>query len=278
MFCNLNGSVVPFETAGLPLNDLGIIRGYGYFDYLRTYKGVPFLLDEHLERLVRTAKIMKLAVPYTLDQIKQWILDLLKKNNFPESHIKIVITGGPSEDQMTSTHPSFYIMVTPASPQHDSTSYREGITVMTYEHLRLFPEAKTLNYLTAIALTPEKQKIGAREIIYHYQGNILEASTSNVFIFQENKLVTPAMNILGGITRTKVIELAQNVFPVEERTIPVKEFLSAQEIFITASNKEVMPVTRIDTQQVGTGMVGENTKKMLKLYRDFIKRYIKEHI
>lgn len=94
MFANLNGTIVELEKSGLPLTDLGIVRGFGYFDYLRTYNGKPFLLDEHLARLEHSARVMGLPVPFRAEIIKTWIADLLAKNNFPESHIKIVVTGG----------------------------------------------------------------------------------------------------------------------------------------------------------------------------------------
>lgn len=273
MYCIFNGTFKELDTLGLPLTDLGVVRGYGYFDYLRTYKQKPFLLNEHLNRLEKTGELLHLPVPYSKNKIGEWVHKLLKKNNFSESHIKIVVTGGPSEDGATVVSPSFFILVTPLTPYPDSY-FSEGIYVMTYEHLRMFPEAKSLNYLPVFVLREERKKYNAFETVFTYEGKVLEASTSNIFLFKNSTLVTPKDSILNGITRQRVLLLAKDHWKIEERDITEEELYKADEVFITASNKEVMPVVQVNAQKVSSGEVGNNTKKLHALYKKFILDYL----
>lgn len=276
MWCFINGTIKPLEDAGLALTDLGILRGYGYFDYLRTYHGVPFLLEEHLDRLERTSNILNLDLPYSRSYIKEHIHELLVKNSFPESHIKIVVTGGPSSDGITVESPSFFILITSLIPNPE-TLFTEGIKLMTHEHLRLFPEAKSLNYLTALSLRNQKKESNAYEILYIYKGRVLETSTSNIFCFKDDVLITPKDDILEGITRHAVIELAKKRHTVEIREVLFEELLTSDEVFITASNKEVMPVVTIDDKRIGVGIPGKLTRVLLEDYRTYIEEYTKAY-
>ena len=266
----LNGNIISLDKGGLTLTDLGIVRGYGFFDYLRTYNKKPLFLKEHLDRLERSSRILNLPLPYKKSEIQHWIEKLLAKNDFSESHIKIVVTGGPSPDGFEVVAPSFFILTTQLTP-YPETYFSKGVKVMTYEHLRLFPEAKSLNYLTALVLRKERKRKNVFEVLFTYKDTVLEATTSNVFLFKNNILVTPEEDILEGITRSKVFELAHNNWKIEKRKVNVKELFSADEVFITASNKEVMPVVTIDSSTIADGKVGPNTKRLLMLYRDLIK-------
>lgn len=267
---------MPLNEASLSLTDLGVLRGYGYFDYLRTYNGVPFLLDEHLDRLERSSSILNLEIPYRRNQIVQWINELLEKNGFQESHIKIVVTGGPSTDGITVQSPTFYILITPCTP-NDSALYTDGITVLMHEYLRPYPEAKSLNYLTSLSLWKRRKEMNAYEVLYTHNGNVLEASTSNVFIYKDSVLITPKDTILAGITRDIVLRIANDVHKVEVRDVTIEELLQADEVFITASNKEVMPVVKIEDKTIGNGIPGKQTVHLLDLYRKTIEEYTKKH-
>lgn len=276
MYCVFNGRLMPVNEASLSITDLGVLRGYGFFDYLRTYNGIPFLLEEHLDRLERTSSILNLEIPYSRNQIIQWINELLEKNGFQESHIKIVVTGGPSSDGMTIESPTFYILITPVTP-NPSSLYTDGITVLMHEYLRPFPEAKSLNYLTSLSLWKKRKEMNAYEILYTHNGNVLEASTSNVFLIKNSVLITPKDTILAGITRDVVLRIAKDVHTVEVRDVTIDELLHADEVFITASNKEVMPVVKIENQTIGNGIPGQQTVYLLDLYRKAIEEYSKNH-
>ena len=267
-YCYLNRAILPVSRARLHFNDIVLLRGYGAFEFLRTYHGVPFLLKEHFARLTRTAHALGLTVPVTERQFKTAIRTLIAKNNMKEANVRVILTGGTTPDGMSlAATPTFSILTEPLTPLSPAL-YKKGIKLITHEHQREFPEVKTTNYLTAMTLQTLKKAEGAFEILYVSRGKVLEATTSNFFLFKGNTLVTPKRNVLIGTTRNFVLALAKPFYTIEERDIQTRELRSASEAFITATNKEILPVVRIDNQKIGSGRVGTNTMWLLKLFRD----------
>jgi len=271
-YCYLNGKILPLYKAGISLRDIGILRGYGVFDFIRTYNGKLFAFKEHYMRLKNSAKILNLKIPISEKELKEVIKKLISKNKMKESNIRMVLTGGESSDAITYHSSSFYILIENPKIFYESI-YKKGIKLITYEYLRSIPSAKTLDYIMAVKLQPLKKRQKAFEILYTYKGNILEATTSNFFLFIKDTLITPKENVLFGITRQCVITLAKNIFKIEERQISLKELESATEAFITSSNKEIVPVIKIDNKIIGNGKVGNNTKKLMQLFRTFTENY-----
>lgn len=271
-YCYLNGKILPFAKASLPLNDLCVLRGYGVFDFLRTYNGKPFLLNEHLTRLRNSAREIGLTLPLSLSKLKNIIDQLLKKNGHEESYIRIVLTGGPTNDGITPSSPTLFILTDKLKPVPASL-YKKGIKLMTHEYLRDLPRAKTTNYIEAVRLQKKKQRVGAFEILYVAEGKILECTTSNFFLFRGPTLVTPKNDVLIGTTRNVVIALAKKHCTVEERDILLSERETANEAFITATNKEILPVVKIDNRVIGNGKVGPNTNLLLRLFREYVNNF-----
>ena len=270
-YCYFNRTIVPFGTAFLKLNDLGVLRGYGVFDYLRTYHGKPLQLEENLKRFRNSAKLIGLSVRYPKASLERAILTLIKKNRLKEASIRMVLTGGPSSDGMTPEKPTLYILATPFRPL-PLRLYKKGGKLITFEHLRQVPEAKTINYLTAVNLQKRKRAEKAIEILYTFRGKILECATSNFFMFIGNTLVTPKQDILNGITRRTVMKLASKDYTVVERAIRVAELSHASEMFITAANKMVLPIVQIDDEIIGTGKVGKNTRALMQIFAEFVEK------
>lgn len=269
-YCYLNGKILPLANARLPLDDLGVLRGYGVFDFLRTYNGKPFLLDEHLKRLKNSAREIGLTLPISIAKLKTIIADLLKKNGHSDSYIRIVVTGGQTDDGITPSSPTLFILIEELRPLPESL-YQKGVKLMTHEYLRDVPRAKTTNYIVAVKLQKQKKREGAFEILYVAEGKIFECATSNFFIFRGPTLVTPKRNVLIGTTRNFVIAFAKKHFTVEERDMLLSELETANEAFITATNKEILPVVKIDNRTIGTGRVGKNTKYLLSAFRQCVK-------
>lgn len=276
MYCFKNGEILASEQSGFSVGDLGILRGYGIFDFLRTYHGVPFRLAPHLARLERSAAMVGLTVPYNQKILTEAISTLLKKNGFAESNIKIIVTGGPSSDGISVEHPTVVITVTPAQPV-DPQLYKSGITLLLEEYQRDFVQAKTISYLKAASLQQKKREVGAYEILYTVGGMLLECATSNIFIITKGKLRTAKNNILAGITRDVVLEIAPDICPVVVEDIPLADVYTADEVFITASNKEVLPVVGIDGKVVGGGKVGTLTRRLYERYHEVIALECKTH-
>lgn len=263
--------------ASVPLFDLGVVRGYGVFDYLRTYNRVPFHLHKHLSRFIASAKSIGLFVPKTISEIEVLITDMIAKVQATELSIKLIVTGGISEDQLTFNNvPTLAIAVYPFSPLVTEIEYLRGFSLMTTKHQRILPESKTLVYLPAILALQEAKKLGFDDALYMNSNNhLLESTTSNFFAFKGNKLYTPKQEILRGITREVIITIAKKHFQVCEDTISYTELDCIDEIFLTSSNKEIVPVVAIDKHQIGTGLPGEKTKFLMKefaAYTQFISK------
>ncbi len=270
-YCYLNGKIAPLNELSLPLNDLGVLRGYGIFDFMRTYYGKPFLMKEHLERFGRSAKKIGIPLPYSLAQIEAITRTLLKKNNFSDSIVKFVLTGGPSVDGITlSGKPTFYIL-TGEAHNPPETAYTHGVHLQTYEYQRLLPEIKSLNYIVSVQHQKELKRKGVLELLYVHDGKVLECSSSNVFIVKKQTLITPKNNILVGTTRNMLKKIVGKKYRIEERNVRISELKTADEVFVTAANKGVMPVTKIDGKNVGKGAVGPVVKDLMYLYGEFIK-------
>lgn len=273
-YCYLNGRFVAVNKAQVSVFDLGLLRGFAVFDFLRAYNGQLFMIDEHLMRLEKSARQLNLKIPYTKKEIKNIIARLLQKNKLKEAGIRIVITGGKSEDGISYNFhsPTFFILAhTP--PSNLSAMYQVGAKLITYEHQREVPQAKTTNYLTLLKLQNLKKKNDAAEILYIAGGCILEGATSNFFIFKGDTLITPKDNILFGTRRKLVLELARSKFDIEERPIKLEEMNEATEAFITSSFRDILPVVKIDNTKISNGKVGQNTKKLMNIFNQYVKEY-----
>lgn len=265
----LNGKFLPEEEAKISVTDLGFVRGFGVFDFLRTYKGKPFKLDAHLKRLKNSAGQIELKCP-PLTQVKEIVLETLRKNHLPEANVKIILSGGITPDQITpSENPTLAVLVYPPTI-YPRDFYENGIKIVTVPITRAFPTSKTINYIPAIIALAKAKKARATEAIYRNERNeVLEGTTTNFFIFKGSTLITPTEGILSGITREVVLELAKKEFKVNLRPVKYSELKKADEAFITASNKEIMPVVKIDDIKVGNGKVGKNTKRLMALFKEY---------
>ena len=270
----VNEEFVSADKATITVHDMGLLRGYGVFDFMRTYGERPFHLLGHIKRLIRSATLIGIDVPWSEEQLARITLETLQKNNHGESNIRIVITGGVSPDSITPQNdPSLLVMVTPlhALPK---AWYTDGVKVITTHVERFMPEAKTTHYIPGILALENARKQQAIESIYvDRHGNLKEGTTTNIYAFIGGKLITPATGILHGITRQVILELADGVFDVEMRNIKEEEIRLMDEAFLSASNKEIVPVTEIDCVAIGQGTPGKQTQKLRELFNAYTTRY-----
>lgn len=270
----IDGEYVRDDDATLPADDLAILRGYGVFDYMRTYGGKPFHLDAHLKRLQRSADLIGLDLPMPVDRIHDITLETLARNGHEEASVRIVVTGGTSEDNITPNGGArLLVMATPFRP-YPVQWYRDGVKVITNSTDRYLPEAKTLNYIPAIIALNKARQAGAVDAIYiDGQGRALEGTTTNLFAFFGDRLVTAGSGILRGITRQAVIDLAGAHFQVEETDIPLADLLKADEMFLSSSNKEICPIRQVDDTLIGSGEPGPNTRRLMAEFKQMAAAY-----
>lgn len=241
----LNDQFIPEEKTVLHVQDLSIQRGYGVFDFFKVENSIPVFFEEHLDRFYFSAERMRLKIDYSKDELKKIIYELLKKNSASSAGVRITLTGGYSEDGFQLAKPNLIICLrsfsTPTKKQ-----FEKGIKLITYEHRRQLPEVKSIDYLMAIWLQPLVRQHEADDILYHQNGIISECPRSNFFILKDGTIVTPSRNILKGVMRNKLIEIAKAGYKIEERDITIEEVKSANEAFITSTTKTILPVRQVD--------------------------------
>ncbi len=254
VICYVEGKFVPVNEAGLPVNDLGIQRGYGIFDFLRVSGNTPLFIEDHLQRFKHSAAVMRLDEALDIEHLKQIVDRLIKENQFDHSGMRFILTGGDSTDGYTIGKPRLTVIQQSLSKPPE-TLPQQGIHLVTHAYQRQIPEVKTTDYLMAIWLQPWMKEQGAQDILYHHQGNISECPRSNIFIItQENMLITPETNMLKGITRKQILSLADQLgIQVETRDVLLQECFQAKEVFISSSTKRLLPVEMIDHKKIGDG-------------------------
>jgi branched-subunit amino acid aminotransferase/4-amino-4-deoxychorismate lyase len=285
-YCFLNGAILPEDEAKVGILDIGLLRGVGIYEAMALVNGKIFRFEDHVARFRKTADFLHVTVPLDDPAIKKVIFDLVQKNAkgniesgtpAPRMNIKFILTGGTAEGGIGygANPPTFYVFLE-AWKALDEKYYTYGVRIILHEHLRQYCEYKTTNYITAARLQKDMREAGALEILYTWQGTVLECATSNLFIVKDGALVTAKDNILAGVTRNVVIELAQkNGIKVEERAYSLNELFSADECFLTSSFKDVVPVVAVgdhmlDDHMISEGDVGETTKKITRLFGEYL--------
>jgi len=271
-YCFLNGKILPTTEAKISPSDIGLLRGYGIYDGLAAFGGKPFRFVDHWNRFVSGAHILNLNVPITEEKAEKVIMELLEKNGLMErASIRIILTGGETLGgiEYDFENPTFYIL-TEKWESLPKDYYKDGAKLVTYTHKRELAEYKTTNYIRATVLQNFRKEEKAVEILYVYDGEVLECATSNIFIVKNKTIITPAENVLKGITRKIVLELADGKYKIEERPIQEEELKTADEVFITSSFKDIVPIVKIDHFEVGGGVVGPTTKDLMAKFKAYI--------
>jgi branched-chain amino acid aminotransferase len=266
----VDGEFMPASSAVIPVDDLALMRGYGVFDYLRTYAGRPLHLKEHVERLVCSAAKIGLELPWDATTIIAIVEETLARNDLAETkvvsdaNVRILITGGSSNDFITPEGcPRLLVLVTPlvAKP---AEWYEKGVKIITFPSSRTIPGAKSIDYIPATMALSKAKKVGAVEALYvEENGLVRECTTSNIFAVKTGGIVTPGDDILSGITRKTVLALAATHHPVKIRDLSLEELLDADEVFITGSGKGLVPVVQIDEALIGDGKPGRVTRGLM---------------
>jgi branched-chain amino acid aminotransferase len=262
----VDGKFVPADQAAIPVDDLAIVRGIGVFDLVRIRSGRPCFLNQHIERLFRSAADIGLDMPWSREDLSRVALETLSRNTVDEANLRIIVTGGSSSDFITPEgNPRLLVLVTPLPRQPDWWRTK-GVKVITLKVQRSFPGAKSIDYLPAAVALRKAKSADAIEAIYlDEQGHAQEGTTSNLFVIRDGTLVTPGRGVLSGITRQVVLDIAKRHYPVEIRDIPKDELLTAPEVFITGTNKGLVPVVRIDDSVIGSGQPGPVTRNLIAM-------------
>ncbi|MGP0564855.1 MULTISPECIES: aminotransferase class IV [unclassified Nitrospina] len=280
---NLNGTIA--NDASISVLDHGFLFGDSVYEVVSTINGRVVFLAEHLRRLRQSAAALNLDIPYSDTKFGEEVHRTLQSAGNTESYVRIIVTRGVGEldlDPTSCTSPNVIILAKEAViyPQEN---YDKGIhlaLVSVKRNLKesLNPGLKTGNYLNNVLAKMEANRTGAADaLMLNSSGYLTECTTSNIFFVQDGRIFTPSLDcgILEGITREKILRLArENGFLVEEGEWPPEALEQAEEAFITGTVKKIMPVTLLNSRPVGNGKPGPTTRKLMRLYEDFLKRVL----
>jgi D-alanine transaminase len=271
----LNGEFMPLENARIPVLDRGFIFGDGVYEVIPVYSRHPFRLPEHLARFERSHRAVRITNPLSDAEWTRLVKDLIARNAGDDQSIYLQVTRGVAKRDHAfpkDVKPTVFAMSSPLSTPARAVveSGVAAITAVDYRWLKC--DVKSTSLLGNCMLRQAAADEGAVEVVMFRNGFLTEGSSSNVFVVKNGiVLATPKDNlVLPGITYDVVIELAQtNNMPLETRPIAEAEVRSADEIWVTSSTKEVLAVSTLDGNPVGSGKPGPVFQRMHQLYQDF---------
>ncbi|HZZ59213.1 MAG TPA: branched-chain-amino-acid transaminase [Opitutaceae bacterium] len=274
----LDGRFVDEADAKVSVFDHGLLYGDGVFEGIRLYGGNVFRLDQHLERLEYSAKAILLDLPATRAELAQATCETCRVNGLQDAYIRLVVTRGVGDLGLAPwncSRPSLFIIASKIA-LYPPEYYENGLAIVTVPTRRIGPAAlpptiKSLNYLNNILGKIEARQFGALEaIMLNEQGYVAECTADNVFIVHKGELITPSASqgALKGITRGAILDIgAELKVPIRETDMTRYDVWCADECFLTGTGAEVIPVTKLDGRQIGSGKPGPVTQRILEAFR-----------
>lgn len=280
----LNNKLVRKDRAVISVFDHGFLYGDGIYETLRAYNGIVFKLDEHIQRLYRSASLIQLAVQKDADAIKKAVYQTLRANRLREAVIRVTVSRGAGPaglDPELCKKPTFVIF-TSKFREYPGQFYQNGVPVSIVKTRRnsisaLNPQIKSLNFLNNVLAKIEAKRENAFEaLMLNYRGYLAEGTVSNVFFLKDGILFTPglAAGILGGITRKAILDIARKCgFKINQGKFRKTAIYGADEVFLSNTTMEVMPVSRIDNVRIAAE-AGKTTNVFRQAYKQMVTDYI----
>lgn len=240
-----NGIILPIKDAVIPLSNIEYAYGFGVYETVRVLGTIPYFIDDHIARLIESAKAIDLSHTFTAPFIKRSILDLVRKMPPKAQNVKLLLIGGPTKEKASL----FILCLNPLFP--DKKLYKDGATMITYRYERDFPHAKTLNMLQSYLAYKKARGAGAYDaLLINRAGNITEGTRTNFFCIKKKTIYTPPeKNILPGIMRKAMLRIAKaNHYAIVESNIALRDVPSYDGAFITSTVSKIMPVKSIDVR------------------------------
>ncbi len=268
-YCHLNGALVAASAAQLHVSDLGLLRGFGVFDFFLFKDKKPRFFDDYISRFYRSAERLGLAPLPAPALLKEQVLELIAANGQAAGGIRLLATGGYSPDGYTPASPNYCILQSPLVLPSDELR-SQGCSLLSWQHQRELPEIKSTNYLTGILAQRELRRQKADFVLFHDGQYARESDRSNLLILnREGELISPLHKVLEGVTLTKTLELARELgLPAARRELTMAEVYAAEEVFLTSTTKGVMPVRRVDQQLIGSGRPGPLGRRLAAAWEE----------
>ncbi|MBL9091278.1 MAG: branched-chain-amino-acid transaminase [Planctomycetaceae bacterium] len=278
----ISGKYYDKDDAKISVYDHGLLYGDGIFEGLRSYGGKVFRLQEHLVRLYESAKAIWLTIPISIEEMTKAVNETLKVNNLSDAYIRLVVTRGAGSlglDPNRTSNPQV-IIIADKITLYPPEFYEKGLDIITASTIRnhpaaLSPRIKSLNYLNNILAKIEGLRAGCIEaLMLNSKGEVAECTGDNIFLVRRKELLTPPIDagILEGVTREAVIEAARAAgLTVREIPLTRHDVYVADEVFLTGTAAEVIPVVKIDNRTIGNGEPGPVTRDLMKRFRELVR-------
>lgn len=278
----INGEFFLKEEAKISVFDHGFLYGDGAFEGIRSYDGLVYKLDEHIDRLMESLHTLMIRLPMTKDQLKKDVVKTLQVNKLKDAYIRLIVTRGEGDlglDPRKCRGNAGIVIITDKITLYPAELYQKGMEIITVPTVKNHPEAlnpelKSLNYLNNILAKIEATNVGYNEaIMLDSHGYVTECTGDNIFILKDGVLSTPMHGRLKGITRQSVIELAhKNKIEVRQRAFTRHEIFNAQECFLTGTAAEIIPVVKLDGRAISDGKPGSVTLKLIKGFKEMTRK------
>lgn len=271
----VNGRFLPIARATVSIEDRGLQFGDGVYEVVRGYGGRLFRLDAHLDRLEQSARAIRLPLRYSRAQWRRLVQRAFALSRFPDAKVYLQLTRGPAprDHRFPDTvHPTVVITVRRLEPLPPAVR-RDGVSAITVPDLRWGRcDVKSLNLLANVLAREDARAAGAFEAILVRDGHVTEGAVSNVFAVFDGTVTTSPTDpsILPGITRAATLELVRDGLPLAERPIPIDEFRRADEVFLTGTTVEIVPVVSLDGAKVGNGSPGPITRRLAQRFTQMV--------
>jgi D-alanine transaminase len=272
----VNGEFLPLERAMIHVEDRGFQFADAVYEVVRTYHGKPFAIDEHLARLFRSLEGIRLRHTFTADHLKSLVTEAMQRAGFAESVIYLQITRGRAPRHRSIPSQSEPTLIMTVRELHPATHLREtGVSVITVPDNRWARcDIKSVALLANVLAYHAAREAGAHDAIFiESDDSVSEATAGNVFVVIDGKLSTPPKGprILSGVTRDKVLQAARMAgLEAREERIAKADLFKAEEIFLTSTTAEIVPVVAVDGQKVGTGRPGPVAARV---YEQFVRMF-----
>lgn len=277
----LDGALLDKQDAKISVFDHCVLYGDGVFEGIRIYNGCVFRLRQHLERLWSSAKFIKLNIGLSVDEMRDAIVETVRANDLRDGYIRLVVTRGEGDLGLNpNLCPRATVFIIAANiTMYPKSDYDNGLEIVTaathrFNVASFNGRVKSCNYLNNIMAKLEGQLAGVREaLMLDHNGFVVEATGDNVFLVKNGVITTPPcwLGALRGVTRDAVIELAEDeAMTVREEPFTRFEVYDADEIFLTGTAAEVIPVTKVDDRVIGDGKPGPVTKHLIQRFHSIV--------
>lgn len=266
-----NGKIIQDSQATLPLSDKAVWFDFGVYESIKVIKGRPFFPDKHISRFFHSAALINLHIGFSQQEILNWVNQLITAEKLDNALLRMSAFGDTEKNQQARIY-IFALGLT----FYPNTMYSQGAKAITYPGERFLPQSKNFNLLlNFLSYQKAKEQNAIEALLINKENFITEGTRSNVFIIKKNQCITPPeKDILNGVTRDLLLQWStESTIKISEKQVTKKSLFEADEVFITSTNMNIMPIVKIDGIKISNGQVGHKTKELYLLFRKKQREY-----